>query len=89
MRSQRSLCDCNALYATATLADLGLERDDPRIERFADAVLEHFDGTGFETLLWLPRFLTKEDDREWGRGCSVTHQPSFVRCCRSATLTIP
>lgn len=54
------------LYAIATLADLGLERDDPGIERFADAVLEHFDGTGFETLLWLPRFLTKEDDREWG-----------------------
>ena len=27
-------------------------------------MLEHFDGAGFETLLWLPRFLTKEDDRE-------------------------
>ena len=52
------------LYAIATLADFGLERDDPGIEQIADAVLEHFDGTGFETFLWLPRFLTKEDDRE-------------------------
>ena len=52
------------LYALATLADFGLERGDLSIEGIADAVLEHFDGAGFETLLWLPRFLTKEDDAE-------------------------
>ena len=54
------------LYAIATLADFGLDRRDPGIEGVAGAVLEHFDGAGFETLLWLPRFLTKEDDRaQW------------------------
>jgi len=52
------------LSAIATLADFGLDRCDPGIEGVAGAVLEHFDGAGFETLLWLPRFLTKEDDRE-------------------------
>ena len=34
------------------------------IAELADSVLAHFDGTGFETLLWLPRFLTKENDEE-------------------------
>lgn len=55
------------IYSIATLADFGLTRDDPGIERLADAILEHFDGSGFETLLWLPRFLTKEkeDSEAW------------------------
>jgi hypothetical protein len=52
------------LYALATLADFGLTRDDPGIEGLGTAVLEHFDGDQFETLLRLPRFLTKEDDAE-------------------------
>ncbi|MGD8487070.1 MAG: hypothetical protein PVH07_10570 [Chloroflexota bacterium] len=55
------------LYALATLADFGLGRDDARIESVADRVLAHFDGEGFETLLWLPRFLTREteDAERW------------------------
>jgi hypothetical protein len=50
------------LYALATLADFGLHRVDAGIAPLALAVMEHFDGSGFESLLWLPRFLTKEDD---------------------------
>lgn len=55
------------LYAIATLADFGLHRRDPGIEPIAAAVLERFDGDGFESLLWLPRFLTKasEDSERW------------------------
>jgi hypothetical protein len=52
------------LYAIATLADFGLARNDPQVDAIADSVLEHFDGQGFETLLWLPKFLTKEEDTE-------------------------
>lgn len=52
------------LYAIATLADFGLRSDDPGIGSLGNAILEHFDGDQFETLLWLPRFLTKEDDAE-------------------------
>ncbi len=50
------------LCAITTLADFGLSMDDPGIGRIAASVLEHFDGDQFETLVWLPRFLTKEDD---------------------------
>lgn len=55
------------IYAIATLADFGLDRSDPGIEAIADALLEHFDGEAFESLLWLPRFLTKdaEDSERW------------------------
>jgi len=55
------------LYALSTLADFGLRRDDPRIAPVAESVLDHFDGEGFETLLWLPRFLTREaeDGERW------------------------
>lgn len=52
------------LYALSTLADFGFNRSDPQIDDIAQAVLAHFDGDQFETLLWLPRFLTKEDDTE-------------------------
>ena len=52
------------LYALATLADFGLQRGDAGIDEIGTKVLEHFDGAGFETLLWLPRFLTGEDDVE-------------------------
>jgi hypothetical protein len=52
------------IYAISTLADFGLHKDDPGIGSLGDAILEHFDGEQFETLLWLPRFLTKEDDAE-------------------------
>ena len=52
------------LYAISTLADFGLDRADPGIDVIGQAVLDHFDGSQFETYLWLPRFLTKEDDAE-------------------------
>ena len=52
------------LYAIATLADFGLSRHDAGVGSIAESVLEHFDGQGFETLLWLPKFLTKEEDTE-------------------------
>ena len=52
------------LYALSTLADFGLDRTDPGVDDIASAVLRHFDGDQFETLLWLPKFLTKEDDTE-------------------------
>jgi hypothetical protein len=52
------------LYAISTLADFGLQRDDLEIAEIAGAVMARFDGKGFETLLWLPRFLTKEEDAE-------------------------
>jgi hypothetical protein len=52
------------LYALSTLADFGLTRSDPGIDAVAESVLQHFDGDQFETLLWLPRFLTKEEDAE-------------------------
>jgi len=55
------------LYALSTLADFGLTRDDPGVAAAAEAVMAHFDGEAFETLLWLPRFLTKEkqDGERW------------------------
>jgi hypothetical protein len=55
------------LYALATLADFGLTREDQGIALVAESVLAHFDGEGFETRLWLPRFLTRqaEDDERW------------------------
>ncbi len=52
------------LYALATLADFGLRQTDTGIDTLAHSVLEHFDGDQFQTLLWLPKFLTKEDDSE-------------------------
>ena len=52
------------LYAISTLADFGLRREDLEIAAIAGAVLSHFDGEGFESLLWLPHFLTKEEDGE-------------------------
>ena len=52
------------LYAISTLADFGLDATDERIARVGNGVLSHFDGDQFETLLWLPKFLTKEDDAE-------------------------
>ena len=56
------------IYALATLADFGLDRNVPGISEIGEAVLGHFDGGGFETYLWLPRFLTKEDEdtERWG-----------------------
>jgi hypothetical protein len=55
------------LYALSTLADFGLTHQDRGIPDLVHAVTEHFDGESFQTLLWLPRFLTKEPDRqEWG-----------------------
>jgi hypothetical protein len=55
------------LYALSTLADLGLRLQDPGIAELVSAVTEHFDGEGFQTLMWFPRFLTKEPDTEgWG-----------------------
>ena len=50
------------LYAIATLADFGLDRSDQAIRGLAEKVVDHFDGAGFETLLWIPRFLTKEKE---------------------------
>lgn len=50
------------LYAIATLADFGFDRGDPGVAAISASVLEHFDGHGFETLLWLPKFLTKGED---------------------------
>ena len=52
------------LYAIATLADFGLDCSDRAIGQLTDKIMGHFDGEGFETLLWLPRFLTKDDDAE-------------------------
>ncbi len=52
------------LYAITTLADFGLNRSDGGIATIGASVLEHFDGDEFETLVWLPRFLTKEEDAE-------------------------
>ncbi len=52
------------LYAIATLADFGLRRGDSGIDELAERIMARFDGEAFETLLWLPRFLTKEDDAE-------------------------
>ncbi len=52
------------LYAISTLADFGLQREDLEIAEIAGLVMAHFDGDGFETLLWLPRFLTKQEDVE-------------------------
>lgn len=56
------------IYALATLADFGLDRNIPGVSAIGQAVLSHFDGSGFETYLWLPRFLTKsdEDSERWG-----------------------
>jgi hypothetical protein len=55
------------LYGLSTLADLGLRQQDPGIAEVVSAVTEHFDGEGFETLLWFPKFLTKEPDTQgWG-----------------------
>jgi hypothetical protein len=55
------------LYALATLADFGLTKHDDGIASTAERILDHFDGEGFESLLWLPRFLTGDSDREgWG-----------------------
>lgn len=55
------------LYALSTLADFGLTADDPGIADLIEAVAGHFDGEGFETYMWLPRFLTKgrEDAEAW------------------------
>jgi len=52
------------LYAITTLADFGLTRHDAAIAPIAELVLQHFDGDEFETLVWLPRFLAKEEDAE-------------------------
>lgn len=52
------------LYAITTLADFGLTRSDAGITAIGESVLEHFDGDEFETLVWLPRFLTREQDEE-------------------------
>ena len=52
------------IYALSTLADFGFDKTDRQIGDVATAVLEHFDGDQFETLLWLPKFLTKEADTE-------------------------
>jgi hypothetical protein len=52
------------LYALSTLADLGLDQRDPGVAELVAAVTAHFDGEGFETLMWLPRFLTREPDSE-------------------------
>jgi hypothetical protein len=52
------------LHAITTLADFGFDKADARIAGVAESVMAHFDGDGFETLVWLPRFLTKEDDAE-------------------------
>jgi len=52
------------LHAVATLADFGLHRDDAAIAALSEKVMASFDGEGFETLVWLPKFLTKEDDAE-------------------------
>jgi hypothetical protein len=69
------------LYAITMLADFGFSKDDPGIARIAESVLEHFDGDQFETLVWLPRFLTNEDDAEqWDRAARLTparSQPRF------------
>lgn len=55
------------LYALSTLADLGLQQQDLGIADLVSAVTAHFDGEGFQTLLWFPRFLTKEPDTQgWG-----------------------
>jgi hypothetical protein len=55
------------LYALSTLADFGLTGRDPGISDLVDAVTRHFDGDGFETYMWLPRFLTKgrENTEAW------------------------
>jgi len=51
-------------HALSTLADFGLRKEDPGIADLVASVTGHFDGEGFESLLWLPRFLTKEKDAE-------------------------
>jgi len=54
------------LYAITTLADFGLVSSDAEVDLIAEAILQNFDGDEFETLVWLPRFLTKEkDDERW------------------------
>lgn len=52
------------LYAISTLADFGLTKEDLEIAEIAGSVMARFDGKGFMSLLWLPRFLTNEEDAE-------------------------
>ncbi len=65
------------LYAITTLADFGLDRDDHDVAAIADLLLAHFDGEQFESLLWLPRFLTKQDDTE-GWAWMLCDAPSLL-----------
>lgn len=66
------------LYAIATLADFGLDRDDPEIGALAGKVMAHFDGEGFETLLWLPRFLTKDEEDAERFGWMLCDGPTLL-----------
>ncbi len=52
------------IYAVSTLADFGLTQGDPGMDEVTERILDHFDGEGFESLLWLPKFLTKDEDDE-------------------------
>ena len=61
---QRHNDAAHPIYTIATLADFGLGIEDPGIGPLTERVLDHFDGEAFESLLRLPRFLTKETDTD-------------------------
>jgi hypothetical protein len=65
------------LYALSTLADFGLQVQDPGVAGLVNAVTAHFDGEGFQTLMWFPRFRTKETDTE-GWGWSLCDAPTLL-----------
>jgi hypothetical protein len=66
------------LYAISTLADLGLRRGGAGVDALAGAVMEHFDGEGFETFLWFPRFLTKEKEDSEGFAWMLCDAPTLL-----------
>lgn len=65
------------LYAITTLADFGLDRDERAVAAIADSLMAHFDGEQFETLVSLPRFLTKQADTE-GWAWMMCDAPSLL-----------
>ena len=66
------------LYSISTLADFGLDRDIPSVAELGDAILAGFDGDQFETLLWLPRFLTKESEDAERRAWMLCDSPTLL-----------
>lgn len=66
------------LYAVSTLADFGLHRDIPSVAELGDSILAGFDGDQFETLLWLPRFLTKDTEDVERRSWILCDSPTLL-----------